>query len=188
MVLYYIKDMSLHMVLFFPIVLIIRFIFNRIKNLKINIFHEIGVITFILFLLGLISQTITPDFNTISKNGDINLVLFKVFKQTYYTVFVEHYLDYFLVNFVGNIIIFIPIGFFVPLLWDKKHIMLKTVFMGFTISFFIETMQLFLPRRTDIDDLWLNTLGTLLGYLIFYIINKNFPSFVLKFKLNNTEI
>jgi len=176
------------MVLFFPIVLIIRFIFNKIKNLKINICHEIGVIAFILFLLGLISQTITPDFNTISKNGDINLVLFKVFKQTYYTVFVEHYLDYFLVNFVGNIIIFIPIGFLIPLLWNKKCIMLKTIFIGFTISLSIEAMQLFLPRRTDVDDLWLNTLGTLLGYLIFYIINKKFPSLVLKFKLNNTKI
>lgn len=182
----YIKDMLLHMMISLPIIITVRFIFYQIKlkNLKINIFHEIGIIIFILFLIGLISQTVKPDFNIASKNSDINLIPFKVFKQTYHTIFVDHYLDYFLINFVGNIIIFMPIGFFVPLLWTKKHIMLKTVFLGFAISLLIEISQLFLPRRTDIDDLWLNTLGTLIGYLVFYIINKKFLNFIAKFKLN----
>lgn len=154
------------------------------KNIKTTIFHETGVIIFILFLIGLASQTIMPDFNISAKNSDINLVLFKVFKQTYHTLFVDHYITYFLVNFLGNIVIFMPIGFFIPLLWNKKHSMLKTLAIGFLISFFIEICQLALPRRTDVDDLWLNTLGTLLGYIVFYFIQKNTNNFVEKFRAN----
>lgn len=179
----YTLDMLLYMLLCSPIIILWRItILNRRNKSKINYFHEIALIAFILFLIGLASQTIAPDSNVVEK-GNINLHLFKVFTQTYHTVFVDHYLSYFLVNFLGNIVIFIPIGFFIPLLWYKGHHMIYTIFIGFSISLFIEIAQLFLPRRTDIDDVWLNTLGTTLGYILFYILNKYFPKTVLKFKV-----
>ena len=44
----------------------------------------------------------------------------------------------------------------------------KTVILfGFALSLFIELFQLFLPRWTDIDDIILNTFGTLIGYLLY---------------------
>lgn len=186
-ILKYIIDMFSYMLIASPAIIIYRiFLLEQMKkkNIKTTIFHETGVIIFILFLIGLASQTIMPDFNISAKNSDINLVLFKVFKQTYHTLFVDHYITYFLVNFLGNIVIFMPIGFFIPLLWNKKHSMLKTLAIGFLISFFIEICQLALPRRTDVDDLWLNTLGTLLGYIVFYFIQKNTNNFVEKFRAN----
>lgn len=187
-ILKYTIDMFEYMLIASPIIVIFRlFLLQHIKkkDIKTTIFHEAGVTAFILFLIGLASQTIMPDFNISVKNSDINLVLFKVFKQTYHTLFVDHYISYFLINFLGNIVIFMPIGFFIPLLWNIKHSMLKTLAIGFLISFFIEISQLALPRRTDIDDLWLNTLGTLLGYIVFYFIQKNRSNLTEKFRINN---
>ncbi|MBQ2945830.1 MAG: VanZ family protein [Clostridia bacterium] len=43
----------------------------------------------------------------------------------------------------------------------------RTVLIGFLISFFIELCQLFTPRSTDVDDLWLNALGIFIGTVIF---------------------
>lgn len=53
----------------------------------------------------------------------------------------------------------------------------KTALFGFGVSLFIEATQLILPRGTDVDDLLLNTFGTLLGYALFALIRKRFPNF-----------
>lgn len=185
-ILKYTKDMFTYMLFTSPLIIFFRIIllkYMKKKRIKTTTFHEIGIIVFILFLVGLASQTVMPDFNISSNNGDINLELFKVFSQTYHTLFVDKYLGYFLINFLGNIVIFMPIGFFIPLLWNKKHPFVVSVFTGFLISLFIEISQLALPRRTDVDDVWLNTLGALLGFILFYILNKNIPNFVNKFKV-----
>lgn len=186
----YTIDMFWYMIGALPIISIFRIfsIVNMKKNnIKTSLLHEIGIIIFISFLIGLASQTILPDPNIQVDDGDINLSPFLVFKQTYHTVFVDGYWSYFLVNFLGNIFIFMPIGFFIPLLWNNKHYILISIFSGFSISFLIEILQLFLPRRTDIDDLILNTFGTILGVICFYILNKRFPNFINRFKTTYNE-
>lgn len=65
-----------------------------------------------------------------------------------------------------NIDLFIPFGMFVPLLWEKFRSFKHMALLGFSVSLFIEVMQLFTFRSTDVDDLIMNTLGTLGGYLI----------------------
>ena len=70
-------------------------------------------------------------------------------------IFVLNY--YFLINFLGNIIMFMPFGLFIPYLWGISG--KKTILIGFSSSLFIEFCQLFLSRGTDVDDLILNTLG-----------------------------
>ena len=57
---------------------------------------------------------------TIVQTGksEINLIPFKVIFDTYREVIQNGYINYFIINFLGNIIMFIPIGFFVALLWN----------------------------------------------------------------------
>lgn len=173
----YIVNMIPYMIIAIPIIIVIRYFMNR--NKKINWYHEIALFLFLLFLVGLFSQTIIPkieiDVNghisLINKNTNrINLVPGKVLLDTYYEVFKNHYFNYFLINFLGNIVMFMPIGFFIPLLW--KISTKKVILSGFSISLLIEFCQLFLDRGTDIDDLILNTLGTLLGFLCYQILFK----------------
>lgn len=68
---------------------------------------------------------------------------------------------------VLNIVLFLPLGIGLPLLWDRYDSLQKTLLFGFCISLGIETAQLFTYRATDINDLITNVTGTLLGYLIY---------------------
>ena len=57
----------------------------------------------------------------------------------------------------------------------------KVVMIGFFTSLSIEVTQLFGGRYTEIDDLIINTLGTLVGFIIYSYTTKNI------FKVNNTK-
>ncbi|MDL2258765.1 VanZ family protein [Eubacteriales bacterium OttesenSCG-928-K08] len=77
-------------------------------------------------------------------------------------------------NIAGNVILFMPFGFFLPIL-SKRNGLFLTVAQGALCSIAIETLQLFLVRSTDIDDVILNTFGTLLGYVAFALFRHLFP-------------
>ena len=69
------------------------------------------------------------------------------------------------VNLVGNVIMFVPLGFFVPILWKRTE---KFSFHFLTMTAIIlavELLQLFTLLGTcDVDDLLLNLVGTTLGF------------------------
>lgn len=69
-------------------------------------------------------------------------------------------------GYVLNTILFIPLGIFLPTLYKKYRNFKSVTAYGFLTSLFIEIMQIFSHRATDIDDLITNTLGTIIGYLI----------------------
>lgn len=181
-VLRYIQDMGFYMVLILPVIIVIR-IFQIIKSKrKTRISRELGIILFFMFLTGLLSQTILPAVSVEGEgiqliNGDhqaINLEPFRVLTETYNAI---KYLDLwqpFLINFVGNIVMFIPIGFLLPLLWKKFDRAWRTVGIGFLLSLIIEILQLPQMRSSDVDDLWLNTLGACIGYVLYKFLPINF--------------
>ncbi|MCM8900166.1 VanZ family protein [Caldicoprobacter algeriensis] len=68
-----------------------------------------------------------------------------------------------------------PLGFYLPLI-VKKHVVnsRKMIIIGFCVSLCIEVMQMFISllvncryKSFDVDDLFLNTTGTVLGFIIF---------------------
>lgn len=75
-------------------------------------------------------------------------------------------------NIYGNILISIPLGFGLPLLWHSFSRLKPT--MAFCIPLFalIEFLQHFVGRSTDIDDLILNLTGVLLGYGLYTLLTK----------------
>ena len=75
-----------------------------------------------------------------------------------------------IINIVGNIVLFIPIGILIPILWKIKD--RYVILIGFLISLSIEITQLFLDRVTDVDDLILNTLGVIIGVLVYKCVKK----------------
>ena len=183
----YVINMIPYMMIAVPVYLIGRLAFCKTKKVKTNWFREITLFAFVIFLVGLASQTIIPKFETgvngfnIVQSGihETNLIPFKVLFETYQEVFVNGYINYFLINFLGNIILFIPFGLILPLLWKTST--KKTILIGFCSSLFIEICQMFLTRGTDIDDVMLNTTGVVLGILVFKFLQKNCKSFVEKF-------
>ena len=74
-----------------------------------------------------------------------------------------------------NVLLFIPVGIFVPCLWPEYRSMMKTVGLGLMTSLGIEILQIFTFRATDINDVITNVAGTMIGYLIGKLIINRFP-------------
>ena len=75
-----------------------------------------------------------------------------------------------LINLLGNILLFMPIGFMIPKLWKKLRNYFKFFFITLLIILAIELLQLFtLLGCCDVDDVILNMTGLTAGYIIWAI-------------------
>jgi glycopeptide antibiotics resistance protein len=100
-----------------------------------------------------------------------NLVFFKEIKR-----FIRYRqqlgFESFVVNILGNIIAFAPFGFLLPLLNIKFRKFFYVTFLSLMFSLVIETIQLiFKVGIFDVDDIMMNTIGGVIGYLTFAIGN-----------------
>lgn len=77
----------------------------------------------------------------------------------------------FVKNVLGNMLMFLPYGFFVSLYLKNKKPWL-TLILTFVASFSIELVQMVIGRVFDIDDILLNLLGGYLGYLLYFGLSK----------------
>ena len=69
----------------------------------------------------------------------------------------------------GNVALFLPLGFLLPLLAPRLDRLWRTVGTGFALSAAIELSQVAFPgvRRADVNDVLMNTLGAALGFLAY---------------------
>ena len=87
-----------------------------------------------------------------------------------------NYADYFtlenlVTNLFGNVLVFTPVGFLLPIFRKKKANVFYVTVAAFLLSLFIETVQLtFRIGVFDVDDLIMNTIGGILGYIGFKVI------------------
>jgi glycopeptide antibiotics resistance protein len=79
-----------------------------------------------------------------------------------------------IIQLVSNVLMFIPVGFLIPVVFVKIRSFWKTIFCVFVFTFFIETFQYFIGRSADIDDIILNLSGGIAGYMIFYLFSYLF--------------
>ena len=94
-----------------------------------------------------------------------NLHLFSSYKEAYNNFSLGEWR-----NIILNILMFVPIGFMMPLLIKKCERWYITYLVGFCITLFIETLQLISKRGIfEVDDIVNNTLGCVIGYGIVMI-------------------
>lgn len=74
-----------------------------------------------------------------------------------------------------NLVLFAPIGFLLPCGWRGFNRMSRSLAFGFGLSLAIELSQMLNFRITDVDDLVANTLGTLLGLLVYRALHRLRP-------------
>ncbi len=71
-------------------------------------------------------------------------------------------------NILGNIVLFVPFGLLMPLLFDRMQALGSLLWRIVVISVLIESLQIFTRARSvDVDDVVLNTLGGAIGFLLF---------------------
>lgn len=74
-------------------------------------------------------------------------------------------------NLFGNILIFVPYGFFISMAAERRGFF-KTFFFSFGLSLCVELVQLATRVGSfDVDDILLNTAGGILGYILFAVCN-----------------
>ncbi|WP_300675720.1 VanZ family protein [Soonwooa sp.] len=78
--------------------------------------------------------------------------------------------QHFAVNIIGNIVVFMPFGWMGLL--SQKYFSFPKLLIGFPIAItIIELTQFWTHRGTaDVDDLFLNTVGMILGYLLYSLV------------------
>ncbi|MCD7956503.1 MAG: VanZ family protein [Lachnospiraceae bacterium] len=77
-----------------------------------------------------------------------------------------------LMNLIGNVLGFLPFGALVPLMARGARRAWRTTLLSFEVSALVELSQLiFQVGCFDVDDMILNTLGGLLGYLLFRVLS-----------------
>lgn len=96
--------------------------------------------------------------------GSANFQLFRTFRADNWSVY----------NLLGNVVMFLPFGFFPALLW-RRYTWWKALLTGFAVTACIECCQLCVGRAFDVDDLLLNTLGAMLGYGLWLLLQKLAP-------------
>ena len=75
---------------------------------------------------------------------------------------------------LGNVLMFVPLGLLLPLI-DRRVRWRNMLFVFFGCSLLIEVVQPVVGRSFDVDDLIFNTLGGVLGFLLFALVRRIFP-------------
>lgn len=75
-----------------------------------------------------------------------------------------------IVNLAGNVVMFIPLGFFLPLIKERFKSFIICLLSSTLIILCVEAIQLVtLLGSCDIDDLILNLAGVIIGYVLYKI-------------------
>lgn len=159
------------MIFIFTIILVsVRIIYLIINKEKFVFHKELFMLCFIIYIL-LLYYVVTCQDNNYGTNN------FVPFKEMFRYEFGS---KLFIRNVLGNVLLFLPFGFFVTYIIQNRTF-IPTVMLGLLVSTAIEFAQYKIGRTADIDDIILNVSGTLLGFLVYYIFNKlsnKLPSFV----------
>ena len=144
-------------------VLLLAFVFRRqIMEEKRSVWLKILLVMFAMYTAHLFYVLLSPTyfFRRFRFSAErVNLIPFRALKEWLAHPF----------NFFGNVLLFMPLGFFEVLLYpadSRKRQLAKTVAASALFSLFVEIAQCFNYRVPDVDDIILNTLGGVFGALL----------------------
>lgn len=135
-------------------------------------FRVLGKILFVVYILFILYFLIFSDWYGRSgtmENYHYNFIPFQEIRR--FWEYREQLGLWSVVNLFGNIMVFVPLGFFDPMA-SKCRSFWNTLIDGLSLSMVVEVFQLVSKvGRFDVDDLILNTFGAIIGYLLFLICN-----------------
>lgn len=150
------------MIFICSVILIVLRIADIIKNKRhFVLYKEIAMYFFIIYMMCLFYVVTFQDIDV--PVVGYNLVPFK--EMFRYNIGSRLFYK----NVVGNMIMFVPFGFFVSYILRKTKL-IWVIFITLIISLTIEFTQAKIGRIFDIDDVMLNILGGSIGYYLFNII------------------
>ncbi len=165
-----IRDIWPMLVIFLVVLIAIRLSYIKINHEKFIFYKEFLNLIFIVYVLLLFQLLTSTEMNT---NSGLNIVPFtEIFRY-------EIGSKWFIFNVIGNIVIFIPFGYFVSG-YVKANKVSHILLISLVTSLTVELVQLKIGRSFDIDDILLNVVGSILGFLLYIgltAIKKHLPRF-----------
>ena len=134
---------------------------------KVRIFGRIFFVLYMILALYFMFFSETLDRTMVSDEYRYNLTLFKEINR-FWNMRYTYGWDVTIVNLLGNVVCFMPFGFLLPTVSRKKIFknFLSVTLMAMLFSLGIETAQLLMKVGAfDVDDIFLNTVGGLAGYI-----------------------
>lgn len=161
------------LIIFIVVITTVRISYIRTTNEKVVIHNEILNLLFIIYVL-LLFELLTGTENSLGSG--INYIPFKEIMRYKFGS------KMFIYNVFGNILIFIPFGYFISRYIKPKKVW-PIIMDALITSVTVETVQLKIGRSFDIDDVMLNILGAILGYFIYIALDaiyKHLPKILRK--------
>lgn len=144
-----------------------------IKNTSKN--QKFGWLLFLAYLAVLVYFLFfSESFGRVpgQRESSYNLELFKEIKR-FYLYREQLGMKAFLLNIVGNVAAFMPCGFFLPIISRRSKKWQYTILLCFCLSLGVELLQLLVRVGSfDVDDILLNSIGGILGYLFYQAVQR----------------
>ena len=155
-------------IVFVSLVVLISFRLSYLyKNkMEIVLHHEILLLVFAFYVL-MLFQIVTMSDQSASSSS--NFIPFKEISR--YKLFS----NLFIKNVLGNVLLFLPYGFFVGKYFAGRSKLLS-FFLVLLASVSIEGTQLLIGRVFDVDDILLNVIGGVVGYILYLLLDKTYDS------------
>ncbi|MDD2980045.1 MAG: VanZ family protein [Hespellia sp.] len=135
-----------------------KFIFHSLRR-------TIMYIIFGLYLVAVLALVGFPNIAYICFDITINVIPFVGMAADFHNTWL-------------NVLLFVPLGIFLPLLWDKYKDIKCTLMFSVIMTIGIEFSQIFTHRATDINDVIANVLGAFIGYCLIKTITNKFARYV----------
>ena len=162
--------------IFITLAWIVARVICGIRNQKVDWKNEAKLLTVYICLVVIARMVYFPMRPVNGRIGTLVLDVEKIFPLWINLTPVVHLFDVYdgwLINIIGNITMFIPVGLVWPLCFRKLDTVGKTVLAGGGFSLVIEITPLpFYDRCSDLDDILLNATGVLIGALIYFGVKR----------------
>jgi len=166
------------LIIFLVVLITCRIAYLAGHRERVHFYEEFIMLMFVIYILILYGLLTNTEINT---SGGMNLVPFsEIFRYDVGS-------DLFIFNVLGNILIFLPFGYFISYFIKAKKIW-PILFVTLITSATVEIVQLQIGRSFDIDDILLNVIGATMGFLLYVAlsaIKKHLPAFLQKDFVHN---
>ena len=138
-----------------------------------RIIRTFGKVLFVLYIVFLVYFLFLAEWYGRTGTGEDYRYNLELFREIRRFITYREQLGMFAVfaNLFGNILIFVPYGFFISMAAERRGFF-KTLFCSFGLSLCVELVQLVTRVGSfDVDDILLNTIGGVSGYILFVICN-----------------
>lgn len=147
--------------IFIVVLIAVRIVALKNSSKKFCFHEEFLNLLFIIYIL-LLFELLTGTEN--NSGAGINIIPFsEIFRYNFGS-------KMFIYNVLGNILLFIPYGYFVTRYTETKSVF-QIFIVSLITSFTVEFLQVRLGRSFDVDDIILNVVGGILGYFVYIALN-----------------